>query len=68
MGGDDGDPGAPTINVKNVDGRPPGPHGGDLHPGSKMCVVNLHRYDTEKVIMLTGPILLALSSVMTDDP
>jgi hypothetical protein len=27
-----------------------------------------HRYDREKVILLTGPILPALSSVMADDP
>jgi hypothetical protein len=25
LGGDDGDPGAPTINTKNVDSEPPGP-------------------------------------------
>jgi hypothetical protein len=31
-------------------------------------VVNLHRHDRQNVILLTGPILPALSSVMADDP
>jgi hypothetical protein len=67
-----GDPGTPTINVKNIDGGHPGPRrgggGSGPHPGSKRCVVNLHRHDRQKVILLTGPILPALSSVVANDP
>jgi hypothetical protein len=65
------DPGASTINVKNIDGGPPRrpPQGGSSpHPGSKGCVVNLHRHDRQKVILLTCPILSALGSVMPHDP
>jgi hypothetical protein len=40
LGGADGDPGAPTINVKNVNGGVPGPHwGSGLYPGYERCVV-----------------------------
>jgi hypothetical protein len=42
------DPRLPTINVKNVDSGHPGPRRGEgsgPHPGSKRCVVKLHRYD-----------------------
>jgi hypothetical protein len=40
LGGDAGDPGAPTINARKVDGGPPCPLGGSiLHPGSERCVV-----------------------------
>jgi hypothetical protein len=42
--------------------------GSDPHPGSKGCVVNLHRHDKQKVILLTGLILSALSSVMAHNP
>jgi hypothetical protein len=67
-----GDPRAPTINVKNVDDRHPSPHRGEggfsSHPGSKRCVVSLHRHDRQKVILLTGLILPAPSSIMADDP
>jgi hypothetical protein len=66
-----GDPGVPTINVKNVDdrplGRPPQGGGSGPHPGSKRCVVNLHRHDRQKVILLTGPTIPALGPVMADD-
>jgi hypothetical protein len=65
------DPGAPTINAKKRRWRAPGrpPQGGsDPHPGSKRCVVNLYRHDTQKVILLIGSILSALSSVMAHDP
>jgi hypothetical protein len=48
---------------------PAGEGGGSgPHPGSKRCVVNLHRHDRQKVILLTGPILPALSSVVANDP
>jgi hypothetical protein len=66
-----GDPGALTINVKKHRRRAPweAPAGGSSpHPGSKRCVVNMHRHDRKKVILLTGPILSALSSVMAHDP
>jgi hypothetical protein len=60
----DGEPGAPTINVKNVDDEPSslcrGGGGSGLHLGSERCVVNLHGYDTQKVILFTDLILLAL--------
>jgi hypothetical protein len=63
-----GDPGAPTINVKNIDDGHPGPHGGSgPHPGYKRCVVNLHRHDRQKVILLTGLILPTLCSVMAEN-
>jgi hypothetical protein len=61
MTGATGDPGAPTINIKNVDGGPPGPHGGsDPHSGCEQCAINLHGYDRQGVILLTGPITLRL--------
>jgi hypothetical protein len=42
----------PTL--RNVDGGPPGPHGGsDPHLGSKRCVVNMHGYDS--VVSLNPP-------------
>jgi hypothetical protein len=47
---------------------PAGGGGFDPHPRSKRCIVNLHRYDSQKVIILMGPILPALSFVMADDP
>jgi hypothetical protein len=39
LGGAAGDPVAPTINEKNVDGRPPGPMGGVRSPSEiqKVC-------------------------------
>jgi hypothetical protein len=67
--GGDGDPGASTINTKNIDGRPPNPIGGSgLHPGSERCVLNLHGYDRQKVILLTGLTFPATGPVMADDP
>jgi hypothetical protein len=63
LGGNAGDPGAPTINMKNIDGGLPDPAGGGgsgLHPRSKKCVVNLHGYDRQKLIVLTGPTYLRL--------
>jgi hypothetical protein len=67
-----GGPGAATINIKNVGGGPlGGPRGGGgsgPHLRSKRCVVNLHSHDRQKVILLTGPILSALSSIMAHDP
>jgi hypothetical protein len=69
LGGGDGDPGAPTINTKNIDGSPPNPIGGSgLHPGSERCVLNLHGYDRQKVILLTGLTFPATDPVMADDP
>jgi hypothetical protein len=70
-GAEAGDLGAPTISVKNIDDMPPweAPVGGSgPHPGSKRCVINLHRHDRQKVILLTSPILSALSSIMAHDP
>jgi hypothetical protein len=58
------DPGAATINVKKRQRRA----GGGPHLGSKRCVVNLHRYDRQKISLLTGPILSVLSSIMAHDP
>jgi hypothetical protein len=67
-----GDPTLPTINAKKCRRWAPWPHGGvrgsDPHLGSERCVVNLHRHDRQKVILLTSPILLTLSSVMADNP
>jgi hypothetical protein len=69
LGGDARDPGALTINIKKHRWCPPGPHGGSgLHPRSEICVVNLHGYDTQKVILLIGPTFPALGPVMADDP
>jgi hypothetical protein len=66
--GADGDPRVPTINVKNIDGGPLGPHGGfGSRPGSERCVVNCIGMK-EKSNSTHGPILSALSSVMADDP
>jgi hypothetical protein len=45
------DPGAPNINAKNVDDGPQA-----LVRG----VINLHGYDRQKVILLTGPTSLRL--------
>jgi hypothetical protein len=70
LGGADRDPGAPTINVKNTNGGHPGPRGGGgfgPYPGSKMCIVNLHRHDRQKVVLLTGLILPVLSFVMAHE-
>jgi hypothetical protein len=69
LGGDVGDPGVPTTNAKNIDSRPLGPHGGSgLQPGSKMCVVNLHEYDRQIVILLMDPTFPVFGPVMVDDP
>jgi hypothetical protein len=66
------DLGAPTINAKKrrrqAPERPTSQGGSGPHPGSKMCVVNLHRHDRQKVILLMGPILSSLSYVMSRDP
>jgi hypothetical protein len=69
-GGAVGDPGAPTINAKNIDGRPRGPHGGafGLNPGSEICVVNLHGYERQKIILLTGLTFPAPGPAMAYDP
>jgi hypothetical protein len=60
----------PPSMLKNVDDRPPSPRrgGGGSPSGSKICVINLHRHDRQKVILLMCPILPALSPVMVDDP
>jgi hypothetical protein len=59
----------PPSTLRNIDSGPPGLRGGSgPHLGSERCVVNLHRHDRQKVIMLTGLILPALSSVMANDP
>jgi hypothetical protein len=55
--------------LRNVDDESPGPHGGIRSPSGiqKVCC-DLHKYDRQKVILLTGPSLSALSSAMVDDP
>jgi hypothetical protein len=63
LGGGVRDPGAPTINTKSIDGGPLGPRGGGgsgLHLRFERCFVNLHMYDRQKVILLTGPTYLCL--------
>jgi hypothetical protein len=62
-GGGVRDPGVPTINTKNIEGEPPSPRGGggvSRHSGYEECVVNLHGYDRQRVILLMGPALLRL--------
>jgi hypothetical protein len=69
QGGSDREPGPPTINARNVDGRPPWGGGTTgLHPGFERCVVNLNGYDRQKVILLTSLIHPALSPVMAYNP
>jgi hypothetical protein len=69
LGGDAEDLGAPTINVKNVDSGLPGRRGGSgLHLGSKRCVVNLHGYQRQKVILLMGPTFTTPGPTMAYDP
>jgi hypothetical protein len=61
--------GASTINVKNIDSGPLGPREGVQSPfGIRKVYCDLHSHDRQKVILLTGLILLALSSIMVDDP
>jgi hypothetical protein len=83
LAGANRDPRAPTINVRNVDGGPPGgssrrcrsahhqrvemstvapgPHGGfGPYLGSEGCVVHLHGYDRQRVILLMSPATLRL--------
>jgi hypothetical protein len=65
------DPGALTINANKRQLRAPErpPQGrSSPHPGSKRCVVILHRNDRQKVILLMSPILSALSYVMAHAP
>jgi hypothetical protein len=66
--GGDGDPRAPTINAKKLTAGPLTPWGSDLHSGSERCVVNLHGYDRQKVIMHTGSTFPTTGHVMADDP
>jgi hypothetical protein len=67
--GDVGDPEAPSINAKNIDDGPPSPHGGSaLHPRSEMCVVNMHGYERQKVILHMGPTFPAPGTAMAYDP
>jgi hypothetical protein len=69
LAGADGDPGVPTINVKKHQRQAPWPPWGFRSPsGIQKLSCDLHRYDRQKVILLTCPILPALSSVMADDP
>jgi hypothetical protein len=62
----------PPSTLRNVNSGPPGGprRGGGVgpHPGFMRCVINMHRHDKQKVILLTGLILSALSSVMAHDP
>jgi hypothetical protein len=41
--------------------------GSGLHPGSERCVVNLHGYEREKIILLTGPSFPAPGPAMAYD-
>jgi hypothetical protein len=70
LGGSVRDPGAPTINEKNINSGPLGPcEGGvDLHRGSKRCVINLHEYERQKVILLMDPTFPAPGPAMAYDP
>jgi hypothetical protein len=69
LGGAVGDLGTLTINAKNVDGGPSFPRGGSsLLPGSERCVVNLHDYDRQKVILLIHPTFPMLGLAMANDP
>jgi hypothetical protein len=54
----------PSSTLRNINDERPGC---GPHPGFKRCVVNLHRHDRQKVILLTGPILshLVLLWLMT---
>jgi hypothetical protein len=47
---------------------PCGGGGSDLHQGSKRCVVNLHEYERQKVILLMGPTFPAPGPAMAYDP
>jgi hypothetical protein len=63
----------PPSMLKNVDSGPPGPRGGGgglvrLLSGIRKVCCDMHRHDRQKVIILMGSILPALSSVMADDP
>jgi hypothetical protein len=72
LGGAAEDPGAPTINTKNVDGSPQAPMGGGggglRCPRSKRCIINLHGYKRQEVILLTGPTFPAPGPAMAYDP
>jgi hypothetical protein len=60
-------PGASTINVNYIDSGPQGPREGVQSPyGIRKVHCDLHSHDRQKVILLTD--LLALSSIMADDP
>jgi hypothetical protein len=69
LAGADGDSGAPTINVKKCRRRPSWPPWGFRSPsGIRKERCDLHRHDRQKIILLMGLILPALSFVMADDP
>jgi hypothetical protein len=64
-----GDPGASTINAKKRRRRVPRPSRGVWSPsGVRKVSHDLHRHDRQKVILLMGPSLPALSFAMADDP
>jgi hypothetical protein len=55
--------------LRNIDGGPPDPRGGIRSPsGIRNVRCDQHRHDRKKVILLMGPSLPALSSVMADNP
>jgi hypothetical protein len=69
LGGGTGDLGAPAINAKKCQWWALCPYGGfGPHPGSARCVVNMHGYDRQKAILLTGLAFPAQVLVMADDP
>jgi hypothetical protein len=62
------DPGMPTINAKKHRRRAhKRPWGFRSPSGVRKVRCDLHRRDRKMVILLTGPILPALSFVMADD-
>jgi hypothetical protein len=71
LGGNTRDPGASTINTKNIDDGPHSLVGGGgvhLHPGFKRCVVKLHGYDRQKSSSAHGSHFSMLGPVMANDP
>jgi hypothetical protein len=70
LGGVAEDLGAPTINTKNVDGSPQAPIGGGglWCLRSERCIVNLHGYERQEVILLIDPTFPALGPAMAYDP
>jgi hypothetical protein len=59
----------PPSMLINVDGRPLGSHGGSGPLlGAEGCIVNMHGYDRQRVILLTGSHFSTLGPAMADGP